>query len=358
MKNGNPSNRIERYFRNQVARDHHVKNAYLLVRSEMQGVDLNVAIGHSGDVPAHPAQPLYMASVGKLFTATIASLLYEQGKLDFKDPLAQYLDAELINGLHSYKGQNYSGSIQIRHLLNHTPGLQDHFWPLLDKLLENALFNITPREAIAWTKENTTPHAPPGKKFKYSDTNYHLLGLIIEKITGAPFHKILHQYIFEPLGMQHSWMLHYSKPAKQPAFPMADFYVKSPVKMNDISGYAKLDFAGGGVVAPMGELLKFMQALVGNNLIQEDTLALMKEDRANFGMGIKYGYGIWQFVPTFLIMPKKFSSWGVAGATGAFLFYHPGTKSYIIGNFNHSSYQSKGVRYMLSKIINPLAKSS
>jgi len=57
-----------------------------------------------------------------------------------------------------------------------------------------------------------------------------------------------------------------------------------------------------------------------------------------------------------LLMPRKFNSWGVAGATGSFMFYHPEKDTYIIGNFNDFSYERKGVRYMLLNVINRLSK--
>jgi D-alanyl-D-alanine carboxypeptidase len=52
-------------------------------------------------------------------------------------------------------------------------------------------------------------------------------------------------------------------------------------------------------------------------------------------------------------MPEKYSCWGCVGVTGAFMFYHPKTDAYLIGNFNDVSYKSKGLRFML-KVIKEL----
>jgi D-alanyl-D-alanine carboxypeptidase len=57
---------------------------------------------------------------------------------------------------------------------------------------------ITPREALFWGKENLKPVAKPGEKHFYTDTNYYLLGFIIENITRRPFHEALHKYILTP----------------------------------------------------------------------------------------------------------------------------------------------------------------
>lgn len=345
---------IEKLFRETVKKDSRVKNAFLLVHSENTGLHINLAEGTTGEMPSTPEQPNYMASVGKLFTSTVISLLYERGELSFDNEIHRYLDHELMEGLHVYKGEDYSNKIQIRHLLNQSSGLPDNFYPLFDKLLEDPSFSITPREAVIWAKEHLEPAAPPGKKGVYTDTNYHLLGLIVENITGQPFHQTLKKMIFARLGMNHSSMLHYSEPLGETKLPIADFYADN-TRLNKLKGFAGIDFAGGGVVAPLEDLLVFLKALVTHTLISADTLEIMRKDTVRLFPGFDYGYGIWQVKSIPIIQPKKYRSWGVLGATGAFMFYHPELNAYLIGNFNHTSYQRKCVKFMF-KIINKIRK--
>lgn len=111
------------------------------------------------------------------------------------------------------------------------------------------------------------------------------------------------------------------------------------------------------LVATTEDLLKFMTALVNYQIVTKDILDEMKCNHARLGLGIDYGYGIWQITTVPLLMPKKFNSWGVAGATGSFMFYHPEMDAYLIGNFNDFSYERKGTRFMLLSIINLLAKA-
>ena len=99
--------RIDAAFRKQVQSDRRVRGAYLLVQSEKLGVDLNIAESGDGS-PVHVEQPIHLASVGKLFTATLIAKLYEAGKLDFSDKIGDYLDAELMRELHVYRGHEYS----------------------------------------------------------------------------------------------------------------------------------------------------------------------------------------------------------------------------------------------------------
>lgn len=346
---------IQELFRRQVEQDSKVANAYLLVHSDKLDLHLNIAEGATGDLPANPLQPNYMASVGKLFTATIVSMLFEQGRLSFDDPLSKYLDPDLLHSLHVYKGNEYTHEITIRHLLKQTSGLFDNFWPLLKKMLADDSFSITTREAIIWGKTHLKSCCPPGKKVQYTDTNYHLLGLICEHISGKPFHELLHELIFTPLGMEHSYMLHKSQPSQESPYPTARFSIDGRV-VNDITSYADIDYAGGGVVAPMEDLLTFMQALVAGRLISQKTLEIMKSDTGTLYPSIEYGYGIWKIKTIPLLIPAKYSCWGCVGATGAFLFYHPGLDAYIIGNFNDVSYRVKGLKFMF-KIIQKLYKS-
>ncbi|MFD2505117.1 serine hydrolase domain-containing protein, partial [Paenibacillus septentrionalis] len=180
------------------------------------------------------------------------------------------------------------------------------------------------------------------------------LGLIVENITEKPFHDVLRTYLYEPLNMNHSFMLHYSRPKFQSEQPVADFYIKG-TRMIDHVGYAGLDYSGGGVVAPTAELLTFMKALVNHQLVKKETLDRMKNDPAKYGPGIDYGLGTMQFKSIPLLMPKKWKVWGVAGATGAYMFYHPEYETYIIGNFNDFAYERKGVMFMF-RVINILSK--
>ncbi len=336
---------IEVLFRKQVRKDPKIRNAYLLVHTDKSGLHLNLAEGAGENGKPSPQQPVYMASVGKLFTSVIVGILHEQGVLSFEDRISHYFDSKFMAGLHLYKGKEYSSEIQVRHLLNQTSGLPDNFYPLFEKLLADHGLDISPREAVEWAKRNLPPQAVPGKKSYYTDTNYHILGLIVEKVCGEPFHAVLKKLIFDPVGMKQAYMLHCSEPEKASPYPEAGFYIEQ-TRLNDVKGFAGLDYAGGGVVAPMEDLLLFMKALVGHQLVSKETLATMKDDRSRLNPGFDYGYGIWQVRTVPLLIPSKYKSWGVLGATGAFMFYHPEQDAYVIGSFNHIAWQRKCVRFM------------
>jgi len=350
--------RIEKSFRKQVKNDKTVKNAFLLVSSDKLNIDIKIAEGKTGHIEANPQQPNHLASVGKLFTATIIGMLHDKDKLSFDDKIMKYIDDELMHNLHVFKGKDYSNDITICHLLNQTSGLADVFFPLYEKMVNDSSMRITTRDAIVWGKQNLTPKSKPGEKHLYTDTNYYLLGLIIESITGKPFQEVLHQLIFKPLGMKHAYTNNFSKPEEPSIYPTAEAMINN-VDFTKVEGIAPLDHAGSSVIAPLEEYLIFMKALVNNKILKEETLKRMIADDRPMGfpaLGINYGYSIWKFVAVPFVMPSKFNCWGCVGVTGAFMFYHPKTESYIIGTFNDSSYKTKALRFMLSKVINNLLK--
>ncbi|WP_053365188.1 serine hydrolase domain-containing protein [Bacillus sp. FJAT-27245] len=359
MKSGQIEASIEDLFRKRVKKDDKIHNAFLMVHSEKLGINMNVAEGLTDGKPSNPNQPYFIASVSKLFAAVLTAIFVEQGKLSFEDYITSHLDAELLSGMHIIDGRDYIHEVKIRHLLNHTSGLHDILedTPKNAKGMRELIFEEpdrtwTPRSVLEWAKNNLTSHFPPGKGFHYSDTGYHLLGLIIEKVSGMPYHEALTAYIFEPCGMDHSSFANYSEPKVKPEHPLANLYGRNM----DVSKYRCLTlmFAGGAIISTTNDQLKFMKALVNGELISSETREQMK-DWAKFFFGIDYGYGMMNFKTIPILMPKKYNAWGNAGSTGTFLFYHPSTESYVIGGLNEMTYGQKGIRFML-KVVDKLTK--
>lgn len=351
-------------FRKLASSDKKIHNAYLLVHSNRRNFHLNLAEGETetpsgSSVQSLPGQPVYMASVGKLLTAVLVGILVEQGKLSFEDRIVDLLDPDLLQGLHVFKGQDYTGEIQLKHLLNHTSGLHD-YWEdkpsdgigMVERLLSEPDRTYTPCEVVNWSKQNLKSHFPPGQGFHYSDTGYHLLGLAVEAVTSMPFDAALCRYIFEPLAMKHAFLLGHSQPLEENPHPIAGVYIGH----TNVIHYRSLsiDYAGGGVTAPTEDMLKFMQALVQGYLLDAETLKQM-DDCAKFSVGIDYCYGMMKIRTVPVVMPARLNCWGNAGSTGAFMFYHPGQDAYLIGSLNQFRYHAKGIRFML-RMIDTLIK--
>jgi len=354
--------RITAIFEKLVSSDRKIYNAHFLIHSDTKQLRLNLAGGNANtnqNGPAKIGQPVFMSSVGKLFTAVMIAMLCERGNLSFEHRITEILDPELLDGLHVFRGKDYTDQIRLRHLLNHTSGLPDYFEDkpaggagFVQRILHEPDRIFQPWEVVTWSKENLKSKFPPGKGFHYSDTGYHLLGLVTEAVTGMLFHDALSHWIFNPLGMEQAFLIGHSTPLKASPFPVAGVYFGAA----NIVGYRSLsvDFAGGGITAPLEDLLKFMQALVQGRLLSEQTLIKM-DDCVRFAPGIVYGYGMMKIRSVPLLMPAKYSCWGNAGSSGSFLFYHPGLDVYLIGSLNQFRYHQKGIQFML-RVIDVLLK--
>ena len=149
-------------------------------------------------IPMSIDTPIYIASITKLYTATVIMQLYEKGLLSLDDSMSKYLPDELIKGIHVYNGKDYSYEITIKQLLSHTSGIADYYLEkpkggksCFELFLEHPEKLWTVDDTIKRVRDELNPNFIPGTKTSYSDTNFQLLGKIVESITGKPLHIIL-----------------------------------------------------------------------------------------------------------------------------------------------------------------------
>ncbi|MBD3270609.1 serine hydrolase [Candidatus Peregrinibacteria bacterium] len=339
-------------FEKKVKKDKSLGTGILLVHSDLLDIHWKTAVNNSPVANVYPDQPFHFASIGKTVTSVMIGILYEKGLIDYEDLVADHLDQSIVNGLHVYKGIDYSKQIKIRQLLNHTSGLGDYYTDknnegisLMDMMLSSPEKFWTPIETIMWTKKNLKSKFKPGKGFHYSDTNYQLLGLIIEQITGMALHDAFKTYIFEPLDMNNSYMILHSGPIEKCKYPMVDFYHNdlNLIEAKSIS----MSWASGGIVSTTEDMLKFHEALVRYKIIKESTFKKMC-DWAKMGPGFFYGYGLMNF--RFIMTPKKYDIWGNSGSIGAFMYYNPHFDTYIIGSFHKMGYESQPIFFILKTL--------
>ncbi len=339
-------------FEKQICGNKTFNTGLLLIHSQSLGIHWKTAAHHDSSVLVHPDQPFHFASIGKTVTSVIISILYEEGKIDFDDQISMYLNDSVLSGLHVYKGVDYSRELKIRHLLNHTSGLADYYTDknksgvkLLDRMVSEPDRFWTPMETISWTKAQLTPKFQPECGFHYADTNYELLGLIIEKITGKPLHQCFHEYVFEPLEMEHTHQMFYSEPLTKCNYPMVDLYYKG-VNLSKAKSIS-MSHAAGGIVSTLEDMLKFHRAIVEHKIIGKSTFEKMC-NYAKMGPSVYYGYGIMNF--RFMLMPEKYHIWGNSGSIGAFMYYNPAMDVYIIGSFHKMNYQIQPIIFIFNTL--------
>lgn len=156
-----------------------------------------------------------ISSGTKMFTAATILKLAEQGGFALDGPISAYLPEELVSQLLILDGQSYGETITVRQLLNHTSGLGDFSngedadgsgLPDFKDLVLNEPDTVwTPDAVLEWAIENAPPMGVPGEAFHYSDTNFQLLGEIIENVSGMSLPEAYRRFIFEPVGMEHTY---------------------------------------------------------------------------------------------------------------------------------------------------------
>lgn len=220
-----------------------------------------------------------LASVSKPLTATAILMLVDQNRLTLDDPVVKYIP------------QFPYRQITIRQLLNHTSGLPMYFWLAEHKWADKKAPGN--QEMIDLMAEHNLPlFFTPGKKFEYSNTGYFILASIIEKVSGLTFGEFMKNNIFEPLGMNNTYVYSFGYDSLKPNHLYG--YRKYSSR-----GYAKIpETVNDGVVgdknvySTIEDLYKWIYALNNGLLISKENLELMySKGQTKRGCEVPYGFG-------------------------------------------------------------------
>lgn len=302
--------------------------------------------------------PFYIASITKLFTAVVIMQLYEDGHLGLDDAIPNHLPENLIKGLHVYKGVDYTREIQVHHLLSHTSGIPDYYEKapkggrsFFEILLAEPEREWRVEDTIELARNKLKPGFAPGEKAEYSDTNFQLLGYIIEKVTGKALHEVYKAQIFEPTGMKHSYLYTRSEPIETSGLKPAHIYYKDL----DITSHKAFEssWADGGIISTMEDCLQFLQALNAGSLIKNRANLSLMHNWKPIQFPLQYGFGTMYFkLPRFMsLFSPAPGIWGHSGSTGSFLFYCEELDLYMTGSLNQAKSPGKPFQMMI-KIMN------
>lgn len=217
-----------------------------------------------------PDTKFRIGSMNKMFTAVATLRLVEAGKLALADPIGKHLP--------DYPNKDVASKVTVRHLLTHTGGTGDIF----DQDFERN--RLTLREHSDYVKlygSRGLTHEP-GARHEYSNYGYILLGVLIEKVSGAPYYESVRRLVFEPAGMTSTGSLPETEdvPARSVGYTRPGAWVPN-TEMLPWRGTA----AGGGY-STVGDLLRFAQALESGKLLSKQTLAEATRPQEK-----RYGYG-------------------------------------------------------------------
>jgi len=228
-------------------------------------------------VAATPDMQYGIGSISKQFTAACVLLLQQEGKLSLDDKVSKYVP-----------GLTRGNEITIRQLLSHTSGYQD-FWPqdYVPPAMEKA---ITPQAILDhWAKQPLD--FEPGTRWQYSNTNFEIAALIVEKASGKPFFQFVRTRILDPLGISSA----------------VDFDAKGPTSVQPI-GYMRFGlgplrpatstgpgwmYGAGELAMTARDLAKWDIAMIDQSLLKPESYRAMQTAvLLRSGVSTNYGLGV------------------------------------------------------------------
>ncbi len=282
--------------------------------------------------PLTTATPFYLASAAKPFTAMAIMILAERGKLKYDDSIVKYLP-EL-----DYK------KITIRHLLNHTGGLEEYV-KLLKKYQWDTAKIVGNNDLIALLKKyKPKPLFRAGSAYRYSNTGYVLLASIIERASGQRFEVFLKQNIFDPLDMRNSFAYNLKMkecPQERAMGYAIDGIYASPYDLTYMDGV----IGDGNIYCSADDLFKWDQALYTEKLVKKSTLTLaFRPGCLNNGRTTNYGFG-------WVLSPNRKIVWHAGAWVGFRTTIHrdmASKRTLIFLDNSTTQYRSRIVRTLLN----------
>ena len=219
-------------------------------------------ISHN-EVPMDPNMLFAIGSVTKNFIATLTLKLVEDEVLSLEDPLSKWLPS-----YHFIDSQ-----ITIRQLLNHTSGIYNYFdnQKIWDELMSDRTRYWTPEEVLEYLEE---PYFDAGEGFRYSNTNYLLAGMIINKATGSNLSTELNNRLFKPLGFSDYYLIQEQTLPENQAHVYSDNW-DGPVR--DVTflprtSHDSIGYGAGGLFTTSENLARWSQSLFEGKILQEQSL--------------------------------------------------------------------------------------
>jgi D-alanyl-D-alanine carboxypeptidase len=284
-----------------------------------QGAHGTVERGGSAQVTTDA--PFRIASITKIFVAVVVLQLVEEGKLGPDDQVSSHLPGYTLE------------PVTIRQLLNHTSGIPDYTLAtgFNKQLLEHRDRRWTTGEVLALV-QGKKPQFPAGTGYAYSNTDYILLGEVINSVTGTGWAQQVRRRILDPLGLGGTYIAGF-EPSLKPVVPgYFDTDNDGDVENVETGGpWTALETAegpAGALVSTVRDLLVFGDALFLGRLLEDSTLQAMVADGPFHPRFTNYGFGVEILRPDY-----RTTIWGHAGFLPGFksvLWYVPSRDAVIV----------------------------
>ena len=244
--------------------------------------------------PLAPRSPSWLFSITKPYTAVLVMKQKEKGVINLDEKISAYLPADASAMITN------AGSITVRMLLNHTSGIIN-----VTELPEfmvgqfNAPLQQPSVSQLLSMLKGKLQRFEPGTDFSYSNSNYLLLQLMLETVTGTPYHQLLKQEILTPLQLQRTW--YDLSEGETIAFGFPNYYFDryANSQLENVSRWNTAIANGsrgyGGIAATPSDVFRFFQSLLEGKLLSPASLQEMKtwikgksSTQPDYGLGLEF----------------------------------------------------------------------
>ncbi|MBS1648284.1 MAG: beta-lactamase family protein [Bacteroidetes bacterium] len=228
------------------------------------------------NIPMQPNMLFRTGSMGKQYTAIGILQLVEQGKISLQDSIQKYIK--------NFPSKGYT--ITIENLLTNTSGIKDYLSEISNPSKQKETY--TPKEGVDYIKDEPL-NFKPGSEFRYSNSNYYLLGYIIEMVTGKTFENYLKENVLDPADLKNTFYIHPEK--NIPDMPQGYSKFDGKIEKANLQEVTIM-YSAGALISNADDIYKWHEALYNQQLVKKETLE--KATTAfQFPEGTfsEYGYG-------------------------------------------------------------------
>lgn len=266
----------------------------------------------------------YLQSVSKTYMAVAILQLHEEKKIALDAPITKYLAQKHTRFIKD------ADKITVRMLLNHTSGIAEYIsHPKYTEYVILQPTKVFPVEDALQFLKGEEPQFAPGSRYTYTNTNYLLLAMIGDVITGNHA-KYIAQHIFQPLQMKHSYYHPETKQMNHPELPDSYWDILSAGRPANITPMQRANVAplkgDDGVVSTTTDAVKFLKGLMDGKLLKDSSMKLMQQWVNNDEGKPVYGLGLIHFDLEGII---GYGHGGGGLGAGCVLVYVPSKKAYL-----------------------------
>lgn len=290
LKINNPADKSEEYFEisedeivrkkidnymNSLTKYQNFQGSLLVAKNDKLIINKGYGLAYIGQSIKNQSQTKFaLGSVTKQFTAMAIMQLNEKGLINLEDNVSKYVP-----------GLSEGEKVTIDNLLTHTSGLTNY--TDLPAFMESDFNNTDPMKMVDLIKDLPLEFAP-GEIFKYSNTNYLLLGMIVEEITGESLEDYLEENILNPLDMKNTGVINGKNKVTPDATPYSGYI---EVEEIDDKPVLSQSYGAGNMYSTVEDLYRWDRALKTDKLVSEESLNNIFKNHIIMSENAGYGYG-------------------------------------------------------------------